>query len=110
MASLAVGPGPADAAEEPEAPQGDLPDGEWGWTTPLEAISDTGGPEGSRSGSFAATYQGDDPASDLVDRLQQPRLDMNAWERELLGTGEVDPGSAGTPAEVASRPATGSNA
>ena len=61
------------------------------WITPLEAISDTTGLQGSLSGSFAAAHQGDASDSDLLERLQRFRVDMNAWEGDWLETGTPDP-------------------
>jgi hypothetical protein len=50
---------------------------------------DTTGLTGSLDGSFAAAYQGEQ--SDLLERFDQLRLDMNAWERDLLETSDPDP-------------------
>jgi len=59
------------------------------WITPLSALMDTTGLTGSLDGSFAASYQGE-LESDLLERFQQLRLDLNDWERDLLETGEPD--------------------
>lgn len=55
------------------------------WIAPLTSLMDTGTLTGSLEGSFAASYQGE-LDSDLLARFQQLRLDLNAWERDLLET------------------------
>ncbi|TVR31974.1 MAG: hypothetical protein EA388_12695 [Nitriliruptor sp.] len=59
------------------------------WITPLTSLMDTTGLTGSLDGSFAASYQGE-LDSDLLDRFQQLRLDLNAMERDFLETDEPD--------------------
>jgi len=59
------------------------------WVTPLTALIDTTGLTGSLDGSFAASYQGE-LDSDLRDRFQQLRLDLNEWERDFLETDVPD--------------------
>ena len=59
------------------------------WIAPLTDLMETGTLTGSLEGSFAASYQGE-LESDLVERFQQLRLDLNEWERDLLETDVLD--------------------
>ncbi len=59
------------------------------WVTPLSNLMDTTGLTGSLDGSFAASYQGE-LDSDLVERFEQLRLDLNDMERDLLETDVPD--------------------